>query len=161
MCTERGTALKGQPLNGVLPWFGEGSLTLCGVSLSHCRARGGFCPGKMGGRRDRQPSKAGTPPLSPGSPSSRSVQAWLGKIRKEGWRAGLVLSRGVSFRGSPSQGRGLETLRSQQQLPGRSLAKALTAFGGSAPPWSPVEPDPTWGWKAGHPCYRPLLGMQI
>ena len=30
--TERGTALTGQPLNGVLPWFGEGSLTLCGVS---------------------------------------------------------------------------------------------------------------------------------
>lgn len=119
----------------------------------------GFVQARWGGA-GRTALQSGDPPLSPGTPFSKSVQAWLEKIRKEGWGAGLILDRGVSFCGSPSQEIGLETLRLQQQ-PGRSLAKALTALWGSAPPQSPAEPEPMWGWKSGHPHHCHLLRMQI
>lgn len=117
-----------------------------------------FCPGKMWRGAGWTALQSTDPLLSPGTPSSRTVQAWLDKIHKEGWGVHVC---GVQVCGRPSQWTGLETVWSQQQLPGRSLAKALITLWSSAAPWSPAEMEPTWSWKTRHRHHCHLLGMQI
>lgn len=98
------TALKGQPLSHVQPQVGEGSPTFCRVSwlreIVPLWKLWWFCPGKMWRGAGWTALQSTHPLLSPGTPSSRTVQAWLDKIHKGGWGVHVC---GVQVCGRPSQ----------------------------------------------------------
>lgn len=77
------TALKGQPPNDVQPsgWWGQPHLLQGQLVREICLIveSGGFCPGKKWRGAGWTALQSTGPLLSPGTPSSRTVQTWLDK----------------------------------------------------------------------------------